>query len=202
MRAVKSIFKISEISNNTMSSNNIYPEDYEPGKEYGRDVLAPIFAKLTGFPEIVAREAFFPLLPGGVEPMNDPKAMQVYGPNPITIEQFAKTEKEKYKSWNLENVKLSWDNLSDEFKKFVKLKQEAPGYEKRINFQRKRIEEAGMDPQAIITDDEPIMIEEKNGKYTVVEGMHRSLTILEMLKNKEFGNKNSVTIKAYVGHKK
>ena len=119
MRVVKSIYKISDLFGQIKNSSDesIYPPDYQPGKKYGREILSKIFSKLTGFPYLAVREAYFPLLPGGAEPEYDPKEMQVYGPEPITIVQFANKEKEKYKSWNLEKVELSWDNLSDDFKK-------------------------------------------------------------------------------------
>lgn len=189
------VFKIAK-------KNSLYPDDYEPGKEYGRDVLARIFAKLTDWPYLVVREAFFPLLPGGKEPMHDPGAMKVYSNDPITIEKFAEKEKEKYKSWSSENVELSWDNLSNECKKFIKKKKAAPGYEERVNAQKKRVEDSDMDPKAIITNDEPIILTKEDGKYYIMEGFHRSLALLEMLKAGKFGKVDSISVRAYVGEKK
>lgn len=43
----------------------------------------------------------------------------------------------------------------------------------------------------------------KNIKYSIKEGLHRTLALLDMLKNKEFGNAiGSVKTRAIIGHRK
>jgi len=178
-----------------------YPLDYVPGKKYGRDVLAQIFSNLTGFPYLVSREAYFPLLPGGIDNEMDPASMKIYGPDPITIEEFATKEKNKISSWKEEIVELSFDNLSEETLKFIKIKSLAPGFNERINYQRKKVLKHHKNPLSITPANEPIILKEKNGTYSIVEGWHRALTLLDMLQNKEFGQElNSVPVRAIVGY--
>lgn len=173
-----------------------YPDDYAPGKKYGREVLAKIFANLTGFPYLACKEAFFPLLPGGVDLERDPGAMQIYGPEEITIEEFAAKEKLKYRGWEIGIFPLSMDLLSDETKDFIQHKKEAPGYGKRVAFQKAKALKGGS--LSITPASEPIVMIEKDGKYSLREGWHRALALLDLLDSGELGV-DSAPIRAIVG---
>ncbi len=192
--------KYSFEEDNENNSFPNYPEDYVPGKTYGRDKLAEIFSNLTGFPYLASREAYFPFLPGGVDWDADPGSMQVYGPEPITIEEFAAKEKNRISSWTEEIVELSFDKLSKETLDFIHLKASAPGFDKRINFQKSKVLANKKNPFSITPENEPIILKEKDGEYSIVEGWHRAITLLTMLKDGEFGNKNFVPARAIVGH--
>jgi hypothetical protein len=182
-----------------------YPDDYTPGKQYGSEVLAKIFCCIAGSgfgPENIIRSVYFPPLPGGADNEMDPDAMQIYGPEPITMADYVKKEMSKISHWAMKEVDLSLDNLSDETLKFVEHKRSAPGYEKRVGYQKDKVRKSGLNPNVIISPDEPICMVFKDGKYEIQEGWHRSLSLLDMLGDGEFGDVDSIRIPAAVGYSK
>lgn len=172
-----------------IAGNSCYPEGYEDGKKYGRDEMAKLFSCIAdgkGWPEDLAKEVYFPYLPGKKDVEIDPAKIEV-GPNKyITIEEFVAREKKKYPAgWARKKIKISEDMIHPDSIDFISKKKSANGYKKRIELQKDRIRKMGL---INITKDEPIMLEKVGKKYKIREGWHRVLSILEMMDSGELKN--------------
>jgi hypothetical protein len=187
---IRIILKMCEDKDSEESEDELgddcYPKNYAPGKKYGRDILAKIFCCMTNneWPYIVVRETYFPFLPGKVDWSEDPKRIPV-GPNEyIDMKEFVNREKSKVSKWELRKIKISPDLIHKDTLNFISGKKAAPGYEKRVEYQKNKIRELKGNTVEL-TRDEPLMIEVHDGKYKVQEGWHRFLAILEMVESGE-----------------
>jgi hypothetical protein len=166
-----------------------YPDDYNPGKEYGRDILAEIFCCIAdddSFSIEIVKEVYFPYLPGKKDVSIDPKRIQVGPDEYIDMEEFVAREKKKTPNgWKMEIVTVSKDMLHPDTLKFIPKKKKSPGYKDRIDYQKDKINKSST---LEITKDEPIIFELIDDKYKLQEGWHRFLAILEMLEDGELSN--------------
>ena len=188
-----------------LKENKCYPSDYQPGKTYGRDILTQIFTCLTGnpkdFPILAIKEMMFPLEPGGGFTDKDPKALTIYSDEPITMEEMVKKEMGRISKFETKQIQLSKDILHPDTLKFIENKRNAPGYEKRVGYQKDKVRKAGMNSFSIVPKEEPIIFTFKNGKYALEEGWHRTLALLDMLEDEEFKT-NSVPVNTIIAYAK
>ncbi len=170
-------------------AKSCYPDDYNPGKEYGRDILAEIFCCIAdddSFSIEIVKEVYFPYLPGKKDVSIDPKMIQVGPDEYIDMEEFVAREKKKTPNgWKMEIVTVSKDMLHPQTINFIDQKKKSPGYQDRVDFQKERINKSDT---LEITKDEPIIFELVDDKYKLQEGWHRFLAILEMLEDGELSN--------------
>ena len=170
--------------------NDCYPSDYQPGKTYGRETLSKIFSCMTGrpndFPVLAIKEMMFPLEPGGGFTDKDPKAFTIYSDEPITMEEMVEKEMGRISKFKTATIQINEDSLHPETLLFIKNKRNAPGYEKRVEFQKKKVRSNGMNSLVITPKEEPVVFTLKNGKYSLEEGWHRTLALLDMLNDGEF----------------
>lgn len=184
------------------SQDDCYPNDYEPGREYDGRALAEIFSCMTDNPELwpvnIVHSMYFPDLPGGKPILMDPKSMRVYGPNPVTMEEFVQRETKKLSGFQTQDVELSWETLAPSTLDFIPKKQSAPGYQKRVDYQKNIVRENNMDPKSIFKGSDLPVFLKKDGLLELQEGWHRILALLEMIQDGEL--RSLVSIPAAVGH--
>jgi hypothetical protein len=190
-------------STSKLSSNSCYPEDYRSGTRYEGRTLAEIFSCMTDepskWPVDIVQAMYFPDLPGGKPILMDPAAMQIYGPEPISMREYVERELTKLSGFNKENIELSWGVLAPSTLSFIPKKQSAPGYQKRVDFQKNIVRQNDMDPSSIFQgDDLPVFLEEE-GHLALQEGWHRILALLEMIQDGELDQ--TITILAAVGRR-
>ena len=170
-------------------AKSCYPADYEPGKKYGRDILAEIFCCIVdddSFPIGIVKDVYFPYLPGKKDMLHDPKNIQVGPDEYIDMEEFVAREKKKTPNgWKMDKLTVAKDMLHPDTTDFIGQKKKSPGYQERIDFQKQRINDSDT---LEITKDEPIIFELSDGKYKLQEGWHRILAILEMIDDGELSN--------------
>lgn len=182
--------------------NNCYPPDYEPGKMYERDELSKIFSCFAGekdFPVEGVKEWMFPMLPdekkGHISPSYDPKKMDMGYEKPITMEELVDIWKNKVSNLSLETISITPEEIHPETLEFIPTKKSAPMGEKRINFQMKRAMENGVES---LTENEPFVVEKKDGKYKWDEGWNRLIALLNLYKE---GKIDSIKGKSWIANR-
>jgi hypothetical protein len=150
---------------------------------------------------LAIKEMMFPLEPGGGFTNKDPKAITMYSEVPVTMEEIVKKEMGRISKFEIKQIQLSKDILHPDTLSFVEKKRNAPGYEKRVGYQKDKVRKSGMDSLAIVPKNEPVIFTFKDGKYALEEGWHRTLALLDMLEDKEFET-NSVPINTIIAYAK
>ncbi len=183
-------------------NNDCYPSDYEPGKKYEREELSKIFSCFAGesdFPVDGVMEWMFPLIPdekkGHISPSYDPKNMDMGYEKPITMEELVNIWKKKVSHLNLETISISPEEIHPETLSFIPQKKSAPMGEKRISFQMKRAMNDGV---VSLTQNEPFVIEKKDGKYKWDEGWNRLIALIELYND---GKIESIKGKSWIAHR-
>lgn len=182
-----------------VENNDCYPSDYEPGKIYERDKLSKMFSCFAGekdFPVDGVKEWMFPLIPdekkGHISPSYDPKNIDWGYEKPITMEELVNIWKKRVSNLKLENISISPEDIHPETLKFIVTKKSAPMSEKRINFQMKRAIKNGVKS---LTENEPFVIEKKDGKYKWDEGWNRLIALVNLY---EEGKIDSIEGKSWI----
>lgn len=182
--------------------NNCYPPDYEPGKMYERDELSKIFSCFAGekdFPVEGVKEWMFPMLPdkkkGHISPSYDPKKMDMGYEKPITMEELVDIWKNKVSNLSLETISITPEEIHPETLEFIPTKKSAPMGKKRIDFQMKRAMENGVES---LTENEPFVVEKKDGKYKWDEGWNRLIALLNLYKE---GKIDSIKGKSWIANR-
>lgn len=164
------------------------PKDYRPGKRYGRDELTKIFICYTGkeskFPFAAVREWLFPKLPDGTFYPQDPMKLS-NGIQTFTMEQSARLENQDTRNISMKIINLDINIFPGKIEKWFETKRNVPGYDKRLEYQVNKIKENGMNTLSVTPSDEPIVFQSIDKKLYPIEGWHRILAILELVKNKE-----------------
>jgi hypothetical protein len=167
-----------------IENSNCYPSDYEPGKHYEREELSNMFSCFAGekdFPVDGVMEWMFPLKPdekkGHVSPSYDPKNMDMGYEKPITMEELVNIWKKKVSHLNLETISISPEEIHPETLSFIPEKKSSSMGKKRINFQMKKAMKCGVES---LTQNEPFVIEKKDGKYKWDEGWNRLIALIEL----------------------
>ena len=188
---------------NIFKITQCYPSDYEPGKKYGREELAKIFSCFAGerlFPVDGVKEMFFPLIPsakkGGrhIEPSYDPENMQMGENKYYTMKEWVDEQKSKYSDLSLETISISPDQIHPDTIEFIPKKETAINGEERIKFQMKRALKDGVES---LTDNEPFVVEVKDGLYKWHEGWNRMIALKRLC---EQGKIPEIKGKAWVAH--
>ena len=185
-----------------VKNNDCYPSDYKPGKMYERDDLAKMFSCFAGkkdFPVNGVKEWMFPMLPDGgkgpISPSYDPKKMDFGYEKPITMEELVNIWKNKVSNLRLETISITPEEIHPDTLKFIPTKKSAEGGERRINLQMKRAIENGVES---LTNDEPFVVEKKDGKYKWDEGWNRLIALLNLY---EQGEIDSIKGKSWIANR-
>lgn len=183
-------------------TENCYPSDYEIGKTYQRDELSKMFSCFAGekdFPVKGVKEWMFPMIPdenkGHVSPSYDPKNIDMGYEKPITMEELVNIWKNKVSNLSLETISITPEEIHPETLEFIPTKKSAKGGVKRINFQ---MEKAMKDGVESLTDNEPFVIEKKDGKYRWDEGWNRLIALINLY---EEGKIDSIKGKAWIANR-
>lgn len=200
---IKIKYLMNLLTEDTKSEDNsCYPPDYEPGKMYERDELSKIFSCFAGkkdFPVEGVKEWMFPMLPdekkGHISPSYDPKNMDMGYEKPITMEELVDISKNKVSNLSLETISITPEEIHPETLEFIPTKKSATMGEKRITFQMKRAMENGVES---LTENEPFVIEKKDGKYKWVEGWNRLIALINLY---EKGKIDSIKGKSWIANR-
>lgn len=182
-----------------VENNKCYPSDYKSGKMYGRDELSKMFSCFAGeknFPVDGVKEWMFPMIPDNkknhISPSYDPKNMDMGYKQPITMEELVKIWKNQVSKLRLETISITPNQIHPETLNFIPNKKSAPMGKERINFQMKRAMENGVKS---LTENEPFVIEKKDGKYKWDEGWNRLIALINLY---EEGKIDSIEGKCWV----
>jgi hypothetical protein len=133
------------------------------------------------------------------------QVMRIEFQNKEYLERLAvdlvKKEMGRISKFETKQIQLNKNILHPDTLKFIENKRNAPGYEKRVGYQKDKVRKSGMNSLAIVPKDEPIIFTFKNGKYALEEGWHRTLALLDMLEDKEFKT-DSVPVNAIIAYAK
>ena len=182
-----------------VENSDCYPSDYEPGKMYERDKLSKIFSCFAGekdFPFEGVKEWMFPLIPdekkGHISPSYDPKNIDWGYEKPITMEELVGMWKKRASNLKLENISITPEDIHPETLNFIVTKKLSPMGEERINFQMRRAIENGVES---LTENEPFVIEKKDGKYKWDEGWNRLIALVNLYQD---GKIDSIEGKSWI----
>ena len=199
LNEINRIKELMKLLTEDVENDNCYPSDYEPGKTYERDELSKMFSCFAGekdFPVEGVKEWMFALIPdkkkGHISPSYDPKNIDWGYEKPITMEELVGIWKKRVSNLSLETISITPEEIHPETLKFIPTKKSAKGGKERINFQMKKSMENGVES---LTNDEPFVVEKKDGKYKWDEGWNRLIALINLY---EQGKIDSIKGKSWI----
>ena len=206
MNLNENILRVKELMGliNESKSDDCYPSDYEPGKEYKRDELSKIFSCIAGesdFPVAGVKESMFPLLPPNKDnpvhhsPSYDPKSIDWGYEEPFDMEKLVDWYKKRISHLSLENFSITPEDIHPDTLDNIPTKENAEGGEKRISVQMNRILKNGIES---LTEKEPFVLEIIDGKYKWDEGWNRLIAMVKLFNQNKIPK---IEGKAWVAHR-
>ena len=199
LNEINRIKELMKLLTEDVENDNCYPSDYEPGKTYERDELSKMFSCFAGekdFPVEGVKEWMFALIPdkkkGHISPSYDPKNIDWGYEKPITMEELVGIWKKRVSNLSLETISITPEEIHPETLKFIPTKKSAKGGKERINFQMKKSMKNGVES---LTNDEPFVVEKKDGKYKWDEGWNRLIALINLY---EQGKIDSIKGKSWI----
>jgi hypothetical protein len=170
------------------------PKDYVPGKKYGREDLAKMFVCYTGkpnkFPVNVVKNWLFPFLPNGGFTPQDPMNM-FDGLQKHTLRQLALAEDRDTRNITLKLGTIDSSLFHKRMNDWIKEKKSATHFDQRYQYQIDKIRNNNLNPISLTSLDNPIIFESENNKLMLLEGWHRVMAIIDLIKNGEMSQEQA-----------